>query len=302
MQKFSTLGIRARSSVAERLHHTQEVVGSNPIEPTMKFVLLFLALLTVIGVGVWVLTGQQESTPGTNIQTESNENEKDKAFQVSEQLARSVIHNTLDERFDKQTATYNVANLDGQDGPELIIGAAGNNIATILITSILDSTGTSERLGNVDYQEVLRGVPEVRDLQDITGDGKDELFVSLGYGGASNDAYGFLQADMQGKKLEWIQLRDPDNQIRDAIFLMGGTVTHAETVQIIDVNSDGKKEIVELFSQIWEFENGKDTVPSKQAGEVWCLARVYQWNGSLFTFNRALSEQFLESLGSNCAI
>ena len=288
--------------MAERLHHTQEVVGSNPIEPTMKFVLLFLTLLIVIGVGVWVLTGQQESTPETNIQAENDENGKDEVFEVSEQLARSVIRNTLDERFDKQTATYSVANLDGQNGPELIIGAAGNNIATILIMSILDSTGTSERPGNVDYQEVLRGVPEVRDLEEITGDDTQELFMSLGFGGASNAAHGFLRADTQEKKLEWIQLRDQNNQLRDAIFLMGGTVTHTETVQIVDVNGDGKKEIIELFTQIRELGKPEDGIPSKEAEEIWCFVRAYRWDGSLFAFDRSLSEQFLESLGPNCAI
>ena len=83
---------------------------------------------------------------------------------------------------------------------------------------------------------------------------------------------------------------------------MGGTVTHTETVQIVDVNGDGKKEIIELFTQIRELGKPEDGIPSKEAEEIWCFVRAYRWDGSLFAFDRSLSEQFLESLGPNCAI
>ena len=270
-----------------------------------KLFLLIFMLGAVTAVGILALNGQRFTMPEpTQPQTpgETPAGEQAGDFAVTEAMATSIIRNALDDRFDEKTATYTVANLDGHNGPELIIGAAGSNIATILVVSVSEPTGAYEHMGATTYQEFLRDVPEVRDLQDITGDGRDELFISLGYGGASSDVHGFLQADPQEKKLAWIQLRDPNNQMRDAIFLMGGSVTHTETVQVLDINGDGKKEIAELFSQIGKPYDQENSSPSKQAGELWCIARVYQWNGSSFDFNRALSEQFLESLGPSCAI
>ena len=212
--------------------------------------------------------------------------------------------------FDTSAATYATASLGLEGIPVLIIGTTEpltdfsehQSKAAIVIVHILKEVEGYEEIGRVQYEEFLREAPELLESEDLTGDGVQELFMSLGYGGASNATYGFLRVDMQGKKVEWVQIRDPSGQTRNATFLVGGTVTHTETVQTIDLNLDDRKEIVELFTQLWEPSGQEDSIPSEKRGETWCLARAYRWSGSLFDFDRTLSEQFLANLGPGCAI
>ncbi len=282
----------------------------------MKFIGLLLTLAAVIGFAIFVLNSPSGQEPGEGIRGLPPAQEPGD-LEITEWLARNIIASVRGSQSDSSGATYTAVNLGKEELPVLIIGTAEpladfsgrQSRATIVVVRVLNETGEYEEIGRVQYEELLRGAPELNELQDITGDGTKELFMSLGYGGASNAAYGFLRVDTEGKTVTWVQLRDHAGQVRDAMFLIGGTVTHTETVQAFDLNFDGKKEIVELFTQIWEPSGQESGIPSKQArlpdgqaGETWCLARAYQWSGSFLDFDRALSEQFLASLGPDCAI
>ena len=281
----------------------------------MKFVVLLLSLAAVIGFAIFVLNSQSDQNPAEGGMRLPSAQEP-RGLEITERLARNILASLSAQAgvrgsgVDDSTTTYAAGNLGDERTPVLIIGATEpltdfsgrQNKATIVVVRVLNEAGEYEEIGRVQYEELLRSAPELNELQDLTGDGTQELFMSLGYGGASNAAYGFFRVDMQEKKLEWVQLRDQADQMRNAEFLMGGTVTHTETVQVLDLNLDGKKEIVELFTQIWEPSGQENDIPSKQTGETWCLARAYRWSGSFFDFDRALSEQFLVNLGPDCAM
>ncbi len=279
----------------------------------MKLLFLFIALIVVIGVGLFVVSDQKEPLSLSNLpekQTQTLKSNQEETFEISEQLAQNILKNALEARFDAETATYTLTNLDRKGGPELLIGAAERTqdpfarprAATIQVLTVLNQEGEYENRGRVEYQELLHDVPTVKELEDITSDGIPELFFSLGFGGASNVAHGFLNFETQEKKLTWIQLQEKQGQTRDAIFLLGGTVTHTEDIQVSDVSGDGNKEIVELLTRSWEPSESEQEIPYAKKGDTWCLVRVWQWTGFSFAFAKTLSEQFLQKLGSDCAM
>jgi len=266
----------------------------------MKLFFVFLIIVLVIGIGIFVLTGKRE-TPDEPQNTELR-GDKEVAiefFEPSEEMIENIIKDVLSPKFNASTATHTVTNLDHTAGPELIIGAVERNADSsalpntgiIQIVSILNLEGEYERIGKIEYQERLRGVPTLKNVQDIDGDGSQELIVSLMYGGASSVVEGILHVDFSNNKLTWAQLQDKDGQKQDAIFVLSATFGHNNYFEIRDINSDGHKEIVEVFAQTLPGDSGLS-----------CDAAVYQWNGDTFVYNDDLSQQVFLQLDSECRI
>lgn len=256
----------------------------------MRRLILFLIIVGVIGVGIFVLTAQKEDSIELRDTRLEPSGTKDLLFfEPSETLAQNIIRNALDVRFDAEKATYKVADLDHKGGPELIIGAAEGNTATTQILTILNKEGEWERLGKIEYQESIRETPEVKELVDITGDGQEEIIMSLMYGGAASWTEGILDVDFAKKIMQWVQIRNKDGQVQDAIFTLAASAAHMNVFRVQDADKDGKKEIVEIFTQ---------TILDKTECEV----SVYEWDGTLFDFDKALSEQTFKDLGKDCAM
>ena len=246
--------------------------------------------------GIFVLTAQEESsTELRDTKLEVSDSAETSFFEPSETLIKNIIKNALDVRFDSETATYKIADLDHKGGPELIIGAVDRNTATIQVLSIKNRAGDWDRIGRIEYQEMLQGVPEVKELVDITGDGQDEIIMSLMYGGAASWTEGILAANFAEKYVGWILMQklgergEGDVGLGPAIFTLAASVPHQSTYQIEDIDKDGKKEIVEIFAQ---------TLFDQTECEVFS----YEWDNTVFAFDKTLSEQTLQRLGENCAM
>ena len=207
----------------------------------MKRFILFLIIVGIIGVGVFVLTSEKEAPHEQQTQPQTLEADEIAFFEPSETLVKNIIKNALDARFDSETATYKVADLDRKGGPELIIGAAGQNTATIQILTIVNKEKEYERIGKIEYQELLREAPEVKEITDIDGDGQEEIIMSLMYGGASSWAEGILDVDFVKRTMQWVQIRNESGQLQDAIFILAASAAHRNAFQIQDADKDGKK-------------------------------------------------------------
>jgi hypothetical protein len=256
----------------------------------MKRFVLFLIIIGIIGVGIFVLTANEEGLPEPrDTKLENGEPDTAAFFEPSETLVKNIIRNALDARFDSETATYKVADLDHKGGPELIIGAATENTATIQVLGILNQKGEYERIGKVEYQESMREAPEVKELTDIDGDGQEEIIMSLMYGGAASWTEGILDLDFATKTTRWVQLRSEEGKLQDAIFTLASSAAHSNAFHIQDADTDGKKEIVEIFVQTL-------------SDQTECEVSAYEWNNTVFAFDKTLSEQTLQRLGADCAI
>jgi len=266
----------------------------------MKLFFVFLFIVLVIGIGIFVLTGEQKTLyDSQNTELQRDREVSIEFFEPSEEMIESLIKDTLSPKFNASTATHTVTNLDHKAGPELIIGAVERNADSsalpntgiIQVVSILNKEGEYERVGRIEYQEMLRGVPTLKKAEDINGDGVQELIVSLMYGGASSAVEGILHVDLSNKALTWVQLQDKDGHKQDAIFVLSATFGYQNYFEIRDINSDGRKEIVEVFAQ---------TLPGDS--NLSCDAAVYQWNGELFSYNELLSQTALSELDPECRL
>ena len=263
----------------------------------MKRFILFLIITAGIGVGIFVLTVQEEeNAPEQQVQPQTNESGDTASFELSEAMIQNIMKDALGTRFNAETAIYKVANLDHKGGPELIIGAATGNTASIQVLTIKNGEGEYERIGKIEYQELIREAPEVKELADIDGNGQDEIIMSLMYGGAASVAEGILNVDFAAKAMHWVQLRDERGELQDAIFLLANTVSHHNRFHIQDVDKDGIKEITEIFAETL-YNEKTDSFDVTN-----CEASVYEWDGILFVFDAALSEQTLRNLGKDCAM
>jgi len=264
----------------------------------MKRFLLLLVILIGIGAGIFILSPQQANNVVSKSPAADNSEAPAAAFfDPSNELARQVIAKVLDTKFDTAKATYTIADLDGKNGPELIIGAVEDIAdplrrpltATLQVVSLLNETGDYERVGRIDYQEWMRGVPEVKELKDVTGDTQPEIIASLLYGGASSWAEGVLQIDISAKKLEWLQMQNQQGQVQDAVFILAASAAHHNSVEFQDIDADANQELIEIFSQtIFD--------------ETECTANVYKWTGTQFTYDANLSQQILDRLNSECIL
>lgn len=255
----------------------------------MKRFILFLIIIGIIGVGIFVLPTRTEAPHEQATPTQTTKADESEFFEPSETLARNIIKNALSAQFNTETATYKVADLDHKGGPELIIGAATENTATIQVLAILNKEGAYERIGKIEYQELIREAPESKELSDIDGDGQEEIIMSLMYGGASSWAEGILDVDFAKRTTQWVQMRNKDGQIQDAIFVLAASAAYSNRFEILDIDNDGKKELSEIFAQAI-------------LDETECEVNVYEWDDTLFAFDKILSEQTRERLGSDCAM
>jgi hypothetical protein len=259
----------------------------------MKRLLLFILISAVIGGGIWWLSREE----GQSLLIEENMldevSEEPEFFTPSDALARSVITQVLSDQFADSSATYQVADLDHQGGPELIIGAVENipdlssrpATAAVYVVSLLDQEGAYERMGKLEYVEWLRGVPEVIKLADLDGDQHEEIIMALFYGGASSEAEGILKLNRSSKRLAWAQLRDQTGKQQDAIFIVGASAVYQN---YFEVRED---QIIEVFAQ-------------RLAGEdaFSCEATAYTWDGQFFAYNQQSSQNLLSQLGPDCRL
>jgi len=267
-----------------------------------KKLFLFVAIAAVIGVGILVLPAKSPP-PADNQAGPPQSGEASlggQPEQPTEQTIQSLIPQILGSNFDAGTATWQVANLDNQEGLELIIGAAEGTsdalgrpvTATIQIVTLLDEQGAYDRIGAVEYSDWLWGAPDVLQIADIDGDGQQEIFIDLMYGGAASFAQGVLDIDIQAKQVRWARLQDKSGAARDAIFINAVSAVHWNKVTFADTDNDKLGEIVEVFG-------ARDTTNPEN---IECSLDIYEWNGNVFAYTETLSEQTLGQLSDECEL
>jgi hypothetical protein len=266
----------------------------------MKRLFLFAGIAAIIGIGIFILQPQRTSEPLTQEPTKNTDTEPKTIEKPTDEDIKAIIPQILGSQFNAATAKYTLANLDQKNGYELIIGALEDVqdpwsrpvSATIQVVALQDSADQYDRIGSVTYTEWMRGVPEIKELKDVTGDTQQEIIASLMYGGASSSAEGILQVNLSAKSMQWLQLKTQENKIQNAIFLLAGSSGHWNTVQFKNLDSNAIEELVEIFAQVDPLQNQK----------VECEIYAYKWNGSQFVYSINLSNQALSKVTNECQI
>ena len=219
-----------------------------------------------------------------------------KKFGITEELVRKIIDKILPENYDRKTACFFIDDLNGDGVFEIIIGITPNlpaNEAYLAILEPKDEIGNYKKIADFKFSErekiSFRETPcirEVKDLLDIDGDGKKEMILSLGTGGATNEAFGIFKIDWDLKKIKWLKIRTKQGNLENSFFLKGGGIFHQEVFYLKDIDGDEILEVVEKFGQC-------EKECQKEKNWQWQIS-VYKWNGKIFEYSQKLSEKLLE--------
>ena len=268
----------------------------------IKYLLIVVILAAIVGGSIFWYVMKQETQLPENI----------KKIEISEGVVDKIINEVLPSKFDMENARYNINDLNEDGYPEIIITAVQLRNGYFTILTVLDEKGNYEKDGSLEYEEAFRGIPVVEDVQDIDNDNQKEIFLSLGFGGASTMAEGILDWDFSNKKLDWVKFQDETGNTENAIFWVGASAMHHHVYTIDDLDKDGQKEIIKIDA--WgEYKKPEDLEPWEilipmvtpmGEEEMWwrCQARAYEWNGLAFSYNEELSKKMFSRLEYDCMI
>lgn len=264
-------------------------------------IILVLAFL-VGGFTVWQFSDIQEDLPSVIKISPKKESEK---IEITQELINKVVNNILPENYDRESVVSFIQDLNSDELEELIISATSiapsqklPHEAYIIVVTPLDKTGNFKKVAEFYFGEeegiIFRSTPRVNTLVnnsgilDIDGDGKKEIVLGLGTGGASNEAYGIFKIDWILGEINWLKIRAEDGTVENTYFLEGGSVMHQESFYFKDIDQDGVLEMVEKatfyldgLGELEDWEKGEDL-----NWQVW----VYKWNGLIFDYNKEMSE------------
>lgn len=225
--------------------------------------------------------------------------------EMIEKNLAGIINKALPLNFDRKNLKYFIDDLNNDGWLEVIITAGlptdqpqYYGKAYLAILKVLNKEGEYKKIADLEFGEpvtLFRAVPKVAELddleglQDIDGDGQKEIILDLGTGGASNEAYGIFDIDWSEEKINWLNMRYQNGLVQSTFLLRGGSVMHQETFQLDDLDRDGRLEIIEKRGG---FIGGLVNEENWLKEENWeWQKRVYKWDGSVFSYNRELSEQ-----------
>ena len=228
-----------------------------------------------------------------------------KKLEITQELINKIISNILPENYDRESVVSFIQDLNSDELEEIIITAtlivAPQELpheAYITVVTPLDKTGNFKKVAGFYFGEkegiIFRSTPRVSllinnpGILDIDGDGKKEIILALGTGGASNEAFGIFKIDWILGEINWLKIRAGDGTVENTYFLEGGSVMHQESFYFKDINQDGVLEMVEKavlylegLGEPEDWEKGENL-----NWQVW----VYKWDGLIFDYNKEMSE------------
>ena len=228
-----------------------------------------------------------------------------KKLEITQELINKVVNNILPENYDRESVVSFIQDLNSDELEELIISATSivspqelPHEAYIVVVTPLDKIGNFNKIAEFYFGEeeriVFRSTPRVNTLVnisgtlDIDGDGKKEIILALGTGGASNEAYGIFKIDWILGEMNWLKIKAEDGTVENTYFLEGGSVMHQESFYFEDIDNDGLLEMIEKARFYLEGTGEPEDWEREESWnwQVW----VYKWDGLIFSYNEELSE------------
>lgn len=235
-----------------------------------------------------------------NKQIVSNQFTKQKESQeVSiEKLISNIADKFIPENYDKINFSSFVTDLDKDGSKEIILGALpkeikdNNDKFKAYLTVISYKENSYKEVANFIFNEEtevgFRGTPGIiskNDIVDIDNDGKKEMVLYLGSGGASNEAYGIFKIDWEAGKINWLKFQDKDKIIGYTWFAIGGTVMYGEDFELRDIDG-GNDFVLDIIEK-----HGENMNPMGDTEDFQWTNTVYKWDGSMFVFEREYKDK-----------
>ena len=266
-----------------------------------NFIFFIIIIAVIIGGGFWFY--QQWPKNGTKEDLDANDQlvtQEPEKFEITEELARQMVVQVIPNKYSKDTAEFFIGDLNGDALAEVIVTALpeiqqeeeGAAEAYLAVVTPTDTKGHYTKIADFFFGKahylLFRSTPRVLDypidIIDIDLDGKKEIVLDLGSGGASNEAFGIFRLDWDSGKIIWLQVQRVGGEIENSYFLKGGSIMHQETFELGDIDKDGKVEIVEKEGVYI----GTGSEPDDwQKDENWQWETyTYKWNGNIFIYSK----------------
>lgn len=278
-----------------------KVLNKRISTPIAIGIILILAVFAG-GIVFWQSLKIEEDLP---LAIEIKPKEELEKLEITQELINKIINNILPENYDRESVVSFIQDLNSDGLEELIISATSivspqelPHQAYIIVVTPFDKTGNFKKVAEFYFGEeegiIFRSTPRVSFLinnsgiLDIDGDGKKEIILGLGTGGASNEAYGIFKIDWVLGEINWLKIRAEDGTVENTYFLEGGSVMHQESFYFKDIDQDG---ILEMVEKAVLYLNGLGEPEDWEKGEnlnwqIW----VYKWDGLIFNYNKEMSE------------
>lgn len=242
---------------------------------------------------------------------------------LSEKEISEIINETLYERCDRNGARFYIRDLNKDGLEEITVVTLGlgtfpgeemkcytpegvevpcpeylSKWGCIAVIS-LGRKGNYSKIGELKTKSIFLHsviVPEAN-FEDLDSDGIEEILLS-GMGVAHDFQLCLLDMDFNAQELEWLKLKEKDGNISEACLWYGSAAVANYEWYIRDINGNGKKELVNR-KRWWTSTKpeGLQIAKIRQLNDDWevCTIAVYEWDGSLFSYNEGLSQEILES-------
>ena len=268
----------------------------------IKYILIVVVLAVISGGGI---LGYQYWWIG-----------KENKEQGETEVIDKMINKLLPAGFEKWAAEYSnySADLNEDNLQEIIITSiypmvkeSWSERAYLVIATLLNEKGDYKKIADFyfdqgmtkDEKEIFNlrfgGAPTVSVETDINDDGWKEMGASWPLSAVdpmgSGRGHAFLSLDLSTREINYLKIRNKEGEIAPAIFKAGfdySENTYLTTnIKTSDIDKNGKWEVIEINQ--WQ----KLSEPDKKIKEESWEANVYEWDGSLFSYNRELSSSGL---------
>lgn len=221
---------------------------------------------------------------------------KSEKIEVTQDVAGKVIERLIG-NYDPNRMNYFVNDLDGDEQGDMIITTYPDN-PTLYIVTPTDKTGAYKSIAKLELSQNAEYRPDrpslVRseaNILDIDGDGKKEIVMDTGTGGAYTTASGIFKVDWKAGTVEWLKVKKANGNIINTAFFQGASVMHKLGFSISDIDGDNVPEVVEVNGD-YVGPNGEsiDTDKELDNKKNWkWQSNVYKWDGTLFSYSKDLS-------------
>ena len=266
-----------------------------------KYIIIVLILAGLVGGIVWYYYPKiPETEPLLTKPLKPKEVTTTKKIEAKEEMIKKIITEIIPSDFNKEKAEYYLEDLNNDGKPEIIIIVPdlSKEKEDIVAITLKDTEGNFEKIGELENKAIFR----VIETEDLDNDNQKEIILSAP---CDHHCYteAILDVDFDNQKLEWLKLKNERGNIQEAFLDRWVGAFGSSDWDIEDIDKDGKKELVEIDSRI-QFEKPENLkmVKIKQLWDdflkkdYWkiCETKVYEWDGSFFSYNEELSKTALE--------
>ncbi len=213
-------------------------------------------------------------------------------IEVTDELVKKIIPGLIPAGHEKDKVKILVEDLDGNGTKDIVLSSAvppdpelGITEAKITIVEPTDTNGNYKLVAEYPFVERRDSMPYATNALDFDADGRKELLVRTGFGGAYTNESALFKINWDSKTLTWTKAGFPDGSKELLGLLQGASVKNYADFALVDLDSDRTLEIVVKGASLVD-EAGNSLDPKNWEWNI----LIYKWNGEFFAYKPDLTK------------